>query len=142
MVRRVWMWVPVGSLIGVAGMVLGVGIGCARDAGARLAGPASRPAVGSAVGSWTGIAESRKVGPYLAGAEVYVDFGGSEWPEGVAGKRVTVTGVAVERHDLPVFVPRAGEPAMQGIPVEAGTDLREASKRVVIERVRTIEVGD
>jgi len=79
------------------------------------------------------------VGPYLAGADVYVDLGGHDWPEWVAGKRVTVTGVAVERHDLPVFVPKAGEPQMQGIPVGEGTDLWKASARVVIQ-VRTITV--
>ena len=45
-----------------------------------------------------------------------------------------VCGVVAKRYDLPVFVPRKGEPVVQGIPVPEGTDLHEAGKRYIIEK--------
>ena len=55
------------------------------------------------------------------------------WPADVDGRRITVSGVAVMRHDLAVFVSKPGEPEVQGIPVQPGTNVYEARKRVVIE---------
>jgi hypothetical protein len=106
-----------------------------REASAAAAPKAIRP------GSWTGIAESRKVGPYLAGPNVYVDLQSDRWPSNVEGKQVTVTGVAVEKHDLPVFIRKPGEPEMGGIPVPPGTDLYKASARIVIENARLLGAG-
>ena len=67
---------------------------------------------------------------------VWID-GLESWPEGYyegdgTGKRLRVTGTVVERHDLPVFERRPGEPEMQGIPAAPGTDLHAASKRYVL----------
>jgi hypothetical protein len=44
-----------------------------------------------------------------------------------------VTGTVVERSDLPVFVPRPGEPIVQGIPVEPDADLERAKKRYLLQ---------
>jgi hypothetical protein len=83
--------------------------------------------------SWTGIAENYKDGAYLSGADVYVDLPGDQWPRSAEGKHVVVSGIAVIRHDLPVFVPQPNAQPMQGIPVLPGTDLNKASARTVIE---------
>ena len=92
--------------------------------------------------TWTGIAEDRMAGPFLEGASVYVDFPDNRWPTSAEGKRVSVTGIAVERHDLPVFIPKSGEPEKQGIPEPAGTDLYKASARTVIEHTQWSLVGN
>jgi hypothetical protein len=60
----------------------------------------------------------------------------SFWPEKYRGKRVSVTGTVIKRHDLPVFIQKIGEPARTGIPVPEGTDLHSASKRYLIENAR------
>jgi len=80
-----------------------------------------------------GIAESRKLGAALRGDgfDVWIDQL-SEWPRDWVGRKVRVTGVLEERHDLPVFVQKPGEPAAAGIPVPEGTDLQQASRRYVI----------
>jgi hypothetical protein len=61
--------------------------------------PASAPA--STGPSWVGFAGSRKAGPYLSGADVYVDLPGDRWPPEIEGKRIVVSGTAVVRYDLP-----------------------------------------
>lgn len=101
---------------------------------------ASRPV--STGRSWTGVAVSLKVGPYVSGADVFVDLPpGSCWPREFDGKRVMVTGTPVIRYDLPVFI-EPDRPLPQGavhgagIPVPNGTDLHKASRRVVIENAR------
>lgn len=85
--------------------------------------------------SWTGIASSQMVGPFLYGAGVFVDLPGPRWPDAAEGRRVVVTGRAVVYHDLPVFiVPKKGPaPLIQGIPMPEGTDLYKAKERTVIE---------
>ena len=84
-----------------------------------------------------GVAEARKLGPVLRGNgfEVWIDRL-EAWPLGTAGRKVRVTGVLEERHDLPVYVQKAGEPPAAGIPVPEGTDLREASRRYVIREAK------
>ena len=71
-----------------------------------------------------------------------MDFPGGNWPGGLGGRRVTVTGDAVQKHDLPLFIPQPGELQPQGIPMPAGTDLHGASARTVIENPRIVGVGD
>lgn len=86
-----------------------------------------------------GWAVNRKNGAQLVGDdfEVWID-GLASWPEGYyeggdRGRKVKVKGVLDQDHGLPVFVPKEGEPVVQGIPVEEGTDLDEASLRYVIK---------
>ena len=80
-----------------------------------------------------GIAEARKLGAVLRGNdfEVWIDQL-QDWPRDHVGKRVRVTGVLEERHDLPVFIRKPGEPVAAGIPVPEGTDLRNASHRYIV----------
>ena len=80
-----------------------------------------------------GVAEARKLGAAVRGngVEVWLDRM-NEWPAAVAGRKVRVTGILEERYDLPVYVQKAGEPPVAGIPVPEGTDLRQASRRYVV----------
>ena len=80
-----------------------------------------------------GVAEARKLGAALRGDgfDVWIDQL-EHWPPGTAGRKVRVTGILEERHDLPVFIQKEGEPAAAGIPVPPGTDLRKASQRYVV----------
>jgi hypothetical protein len=84
-----------------------------------------------------GVAETRKLGAALRGNgfEVWIDRM-DEWPAGAPGRKVRVTGVLEERHDLPVYIQKAGEPAVAGIPVPEGTDLRQASRRYVVREAK------
>ncbi len=108
-----------------------------------IADAATQPAAGGTADtqSWTGVAQSRMAGPFLAGPNVYIDLADRRWPSEVEGKRVTVTGSAVERHDLPVFIPTGGGPQKHGIPVAPGTDLYKASARTVIEHPQLVGDG-
>ena len=80
-----------------------------------------------------GTAEARKLGAVLRGSdfEVWVDQL-QDWPSQYVGQRVRVTGILDERHDLPVFIRKPGEPVAGGIPVPEGTDLRQASRKYVV----------
>ena len=103
------------------------GSASAQDLQARLGHPVTLE----------GIAEARKLGPALRGNgfEVWIDRL-DEWPAATAGRKVRVTGVLEERHDLPVYIPQAGAPAVAGIPVPEGTDLRQASRRYVVREAK------
>lgn len=86
-----------------------------------------------------GMSINQKVGAALwgEGETVFID-GLNSWPDGFylggeKGKRLCVTGTVIERHDLPVFIPRKGEPAKAGIPVPEGTDLHKASRRFLLQ---------
>ncbi|MCA9706241.1 MAG: hypothetical protein KDK70_10370 [Myxococcales bacterium] len=85
-----------------------------------------------------GMAIDRKGGAVLAVGEHHVWIEGlHSWPAGYyeggdRGRELTVTGVLHEDHGLPVFVPKEGEPVVQGIPVPEGTDLEQASRRYVL----------
>ncbi len=75
---------------------------------------------------------------------IWID-GLQSWPEGFYrgdndGHRVRVTGKVVMARDLPVFVREPGEPEIQGMPVPAGTDLDEASKRYLLADARWVVV--
>lgn len=86
-----------------------------------------------------GKAANAKLGAQLIGENfvIWIDGLGA-WPEGFylggdEGKRIKVTGVVIEKHDLPVFIPREDEPEKTGIPVLKDTDLREASHRYLLK---------
>ena len=105
-----------------------------------FAGSASAQALQARLGqpvTLEGIAEARKLGPALRGNgfEVWIDRL-DEWPAAAAGRKVRVTGVLEERYDLPVYIPKAGEPPVAGIPVPEGTDLRQASRRYVVREAK------
>ncbi len=91
----------------------------------------------------TGMAINRKIGAFLSGDRfgIYVDLDTKHWPSdlyhgGADGELVVVTGTVTQRSDLPVFVPEADAPSIQGIPVPKGTDLGEAAKRYILESVK------
>ena len=71
-----------------------------------------------------GVAENHKIGASLG---IY------RWPEEFEGKQVSVTGIVIERFDLPVFIQRPNGPDVQGIPVPPSTDLRKASHRYLLK---------
>jgi hypothetical protein len=85
-----------------------------------------------------GTAVNAKLGAMLRAGErsIWID-GRDAWPDGFylggdRGKRVRVTGVVIERHDLPVFVPKLDEPIPQGIPLATGADVHKASQRFLL----------
>jgi hypothetical protein len=89
-----------------------------------------------------GVAVDDELGAVLQGqgGAIWID-GLSSWPEGLylggdRGKPLRVTGTVIERFDLPVFVPKDGEPTPSGIPVREGTDLHEASRRFLLRGAR------
>ena len=104
-----------------------VGSAHAQDLQARLGQPVTLE----------GFAEGRKLGAVLRGSgfEVWIDRL-DEWPASANGRKVRVTGILEERHDLPVHVQKTGEPPVAGIPVPEGTDLRQASRRYVVREAK------
>jgi hypothetical protein len=68
----------------------------------------------------------------------------SSWPSGYytekESKSAQVTGVLIERYDLPVFVPSNDSIVQQGIPVPKGTDLKEASHRYLLKDFKWNEI--
>ncbi|MCI3937197.1 hypothetical protein MQX03_08290 [Chryseobacterium aahli] len=67
------------------------------------------------------------------------------WPDGFYTEKETksakVTGVLIERHDLPVFVPNENDSIMQqGIPAPKDTDLKEASHRYLFTKYKWNEI--
>lgn len=81
-----------------------------------------------------------KLGAQLAGEGFDLWIKGLDsWPDDVipsghTGKRLKVTGVLIEDHSLPVFVPKEGEPIKSGMPVPEGTDLKQASHRFLLDQ--------
>ncbi|OAI49620.1 hypothetical protein AYO44_06345 [Planctomycetaceae bacterium SCGC AG-212-F19] len=89
-----------------------------------------------------GVATNQKVGASLCGdgEAIFID-GIHSWPAGYyfggeQGKRLRVTGTVIERHDLPVFIPKPDKAPPQGIPVPEGTDLQKASQRFLLQNAR------
>jgi hypothetical protein len=87
----------------------------------------------------TGEAHNAKMGARLEGGDfsIWVDLPNDAWPDGLYhgnddGELVVVTGTVTQRADVPVFIPKEGEPPMQGVTVPPGTDLEEARKRYVL----------
>jgi len=85
---------------------------------------------------------SRKVGPELLNARfsIGVILEEGDWPDELVGGHVRVEGTVAERHDLPVFIAREGEPIQQGIPVPEGTNLEEARRRYVLDKATAARV--
>ena len=81
-----------------------------------------------------GIADPRKGGPAIHGEDFYVwlvDV--DDWPANVAMKKVEVKGRLEEDHALPVFIDDPNNKlVIQGIPMPKGTDLKEASRRLIL----------
>lgn len=81
-----------------------------------------------------GVAENHKIGASLGGKDFGIAIDGiHRWPEEFEGKQVSVTGIVIERFDLPVFIRNPNEPDVQGIPVPPSTDLRKASHRYLLK---------
>lgn len=86
-----------------------------------------------------GTAVDAKLGAQLLGSgpEIWID-GLDAWPAGFylggrQGKLLYVTGIVIERSDLPVFVAKEGEIQKTGIPVNKESDLAQASKRFLLK---------
>jgi len=93
-----------------------------------------------------GKAENDKLGAVLvleSGQTIWMNKMNS-WPNGYytekESKSVQVTGVLIERYDLPVFVPSNDSIVKQGIPVPKGTDLKEASHRYLMKNYNWNEI--
>jgi hypothetical protein len=84
--------------------------------------------------TFSGEAESRHLGAVLRGKgfSIWID-GLHDWPDDLRGKRVSVTGTVIERHDLPVFIQNRANRGVQGIPVPKGTNLHEAAHRYLLK---------
>ena len=97
----------------------------------------AEPAPPQSAASWDGTARNAKLGAVLVTDQgtLWID-GLTEWPSDLDGKRVHVEGALETRKDLPVFVPKPGEPQKTGIPVEEGADLDQAATRTVIVRAK------
>ena len=82
-----------------------------------------------------GKALTAKLGAFVqtSDQQLWVE-GLDEWPSELEGKLVKVSGTLSEKSDLPVFIPRKGEPIVSGIPVDEGTDLMNASRRLVLSK--------
>jgi hypothetical protein len=71
--------------------------------------------------------------------------GMDSWPQGYytekESKSAQVTGILIERYDLPVFIPSSNDSTiMQGISVPKGTDIKEAKHRYIITRYTWNEI--
>jgi hypothetical protein len=81
-----------------------------------------------------GEAQNLKEGSLLAGKNFSIFIDSLEsWPNEFAFKKVVVTGVVIERHDLPVYIKRPGSLPQAGIAVPPGTDLHKAAHRYLLK---------
>ncbi len=122
---------------GNSSFLLALGSACLRDFGTFARSYRGAPAPAAATSqTFEGVARNAKSGALLItdDAEIWVDL--PEWPDAAYGKRVKVTGHFGAREDLPVFVPEEGQPAVAGIPVPAGTDLKAAATRRVLMDIK------
>jgi hypothetical protein len=70
------------------------------------------------------------------------------WPNGYylkenyeKTKSIKVTGILIEKNDLPVFVQNESDSILQqGIPVPKGTDLKNASHRYLLKKYKWNEI--
>jgi hypothetical protein len=91
-----------------------------------------------------GVAHNLKVGARLSGENftIFID-GIYAWPEEMYGKKVSVTGTLIERHDLPVFVQEPGRKNLRsGIPVPKGTDLHAAAHRYLLKDAKWVVIPE
>jgi hypothetical protein len=86
-----------------------------------------------------GVAVDSKLGAQLIGegADIWID-GLDYWPTGFylggrQGKHLRVTGIVIERNDLPIFVPGENTEQKGGIPVKKEADLEKAKKRFLLK---------
>jgi hypothetical protein len=111
---------------------------CARPPSAAPVAETTSPGkVGQTV-TLEGTAANAKAGALLQLKDgvIWID-GLDAWPEGFytrgQGKHLRVTGTVIEKHDLPVFVQRPGEPAPAGIPVTSEEEREKASYRRLLK---------
>jgi len=109
---------------------------CANEAPIKDTGTGHWPEYLSKEVTVVGIASNGKIGAFVESPDpkksIWVDSL-SHWPEEFIGNKVVVTGVVIEKHDIPVFIPKEGELPKTGIPVPEGTDLHTASKRFLLK---------
>ena len=93
-----------------------------------------------------GKAENEKLGAVLvleSGQTIWMNEM-ERWPNGYytekESKSVQVTGVLIEKYDLPIIVPSNDSIVKQGIPVPQGTDLKEASHRYLMKNYNWNEI--
>lgn len=94
----------------------------------------SEPASGSRSNDITGLAVNTKSGAAMqVGHEMVYIAERDAWPEILLNKALRINGRRRVVSDLPVFIPKPGEPQRSGMPVPEGTDLEEAARRTVID---------
>src|SRR5262245_34325866 len=116
-------------------LVLGLAAGCAE----RTGWPADwNGQVGKTI-TLEGTAVDAKLGALLVEGDhaIWID-GLDHWPRDLIGadgkgKRVRVTGLVIEKADLPAFVSKEGEPPKSGVPVESSKQLESASRRLLLK---------
>lgn len=90
-----------------------------------------------------GTAVNAKLGALLIAKDstsIWID-GKESWPTGYYsggnnGKTLKVTGILIEKYDLPVYIQKEGDLPKSGIPVPEGTDLKEASRRYLLKKAK------
>lgn len=80
-------------------------------------------------------AESLEGGSWSIGIAPGALADAGSFPSLRPGSRVRMRGVVAVRADRPVFVEKPGELPMQGIPVPEGTDLEQARRRYVLDKI-------
>ncbi len=121
-------------------LVITLGIGCTSSTSRVLKEPAPMnvPAnqwenlVGKEV-AILGRAEDAKGGAVIItnGSLVWIEDL-NFWPDKFFGKKVRVTGIVIQKEDLPVFEIEPGSEQKTGIPVEPGTGIQRASLRYLL----------
>ena len=100
--------------------------------------------------TFTGKTVNAKLGAVLIlenGQMIWMDKMES-WPNGYylkenyeKTKSIKVTGILIEKNDLPVFVQNESDSILQqGIPVPKGTDLKNASHRYLLKKYKWNEI--
>ena len=86
-----------------------------------------------------GTAAEAKLGPLLQGEHGVIWIDGLEtWPARIVsgsgpGKRVRVTGIVIQKDDMPVFVRRSGEPSRAGIGVSTEAERQQEQWRYLLQ---------
>lgn len=87
-----------------------------------------------------------KAGPLLVGDgfEIFMqDF--DDWPDlytneaaNNSDEMITIIGTLSRDNGLPVFIHKPGDPQRTGIPVAPGTDIKKASQRFVLTKIKLV----
>lgn len=120
-----------------------------NDTGVRIEKPKEedlKPLIGKKI-TVTGKTVNVKLGAQLileGGAIIWMD-GMEGWPVGfyeyeMQAKTVKVTGVLIEKHDLPVFIGDENGAIQQGMPIPEGTGIKEASQRYVLKKYKWVAI--